>query len=240
MILADNLTCGDKSFSSVEDVFTYLFGDIEKKGDDCVYKKFIELLGNRKQNDKKRENVTEICQSIISLVQYLYFARYEQQLKIKELHKELMVHFNRYVYYSNNKERTQELVQLKIELDKHISSKYYKTDDHSAFIDSNSIKLDIEVQVVELLKWVENLFDDIYLAIKEQLSIPHKISSIFHLIKEELIKTNEICFQLNEVSIKNKLESVSKLEMISHCELTLEEIRIKRENILNAIKSSEN
>ena len=173
----------------------------------------------------------------------MYFAKYEQKLKIKELQKELMVYFNRYVYYSNNKERTQELVQLKIELDKHISSKYYKTDDHSAFIDSNSIKVDlvdIEVQVVELLKWVENLFDDIYLAIKEQLSIPHKISSIFHLIKEELIKTNEICFQLNEVSIKNKLESVSKLEMISHCELTLEEIRIKRENILNAIKSSEN
>ncbi len=236
LVLDDSLRVNDNSFSSVDDVFSFLLGE---------YKSFIEFLDNSKpklnQISQNHDEITKRCIPLISIVQDLYFYNYEQQLKIKAAHKELMSYFNRYVY--SNKERTNELAQVKVNLDKVMSSKYYKTDNYAAFIDSHPIKIDlvdINVQVVELLNMIEQLFDNIYLAINEQLSIPHKVSSIFNLIKEELLNLNEIYFQFNEFTIKTKFESLIEHQVINECKLVLKEIENRRLNILNNLKSSDN
>ena len=73
-----------------------------------------------------------------------------------------------------------------------------------------------------------------------QNTFKHKSLSIFTLIKEELVNINQIFLKLNEINIKSKLESVGKLEVMSECELMVKEIRKKRENILDIIKSNDN
>jgi hypothetical protein len=198
-LVIERLTEESEQFSCIDDVFVFLFGKVDQKGTDCLFKRFIELFTRKKKSvlsEQQRletelelkNSIKEFHEKILYLVGDLYFPNNAQQRMIKDLNDELMIHLNRYVYSS--KETTKEFLQLKISLNNMIQSKCYKINNYSTFIDSNKSNFDlyeVDSQAGDILKDIECIFDDMSLAVNQKMVLPHRISSLYSHIRKALL-----------------------------------------------------
>ncbi|CAF0718769.1 unnamed protein product [Brachionus calyciflorus] len=204
-----------KTESELNDLFNKLF-DSESE-----MKKLIDLT---KQKTLSSDVIYRI-QTITNLIQDVYFIN--NQDKIFILKNQVIVNLEKFIYSDQN--RVRDLLKFKIDLNDLLKSKCYKITNYSSFVDRPFIHfnlVDLSQEFDQFLDKCEKFFELVNFS-------NFKISSFYKPIDEGLDSIEENLFDLNETSLKTKIDSLLNFEIPQD----LGNLNKDRSNFLKSIES---